>query len=50
MTGSAAGATKIAIAGAGHAGVTLTCACMIRGTGPHRPARAVRAVIGQLRL
>jgi L-lactate dehydrogenase len=33
MTGSAAGATKIAIVGAGHVGVTLAYACMIRGTG-----------------
>jgi L-lactate dehydrogenase len=28
-----AGTTKIAIVGAGHVGVTLAYACMIRGTG-----------------
>ena len=33
MTSSAAGTTKIAIVGAGHVGVTLAYACMIRGTG-----------------
>jgi L-lactate dehydrogenase len=33
MTGSAAGTAKIAIAGAGHVGVTLAYACLIRGIG-----------------
>jgi L-lactate dehydrogenase len=33
MTGSAAATAKIAIVGAGHVGVTLAYACMIRGTG-----------------
>ncbi len=33
MTSSAAGNAKIAIFGAGHVGVTLAYACMIRGTG-----------------
>jgi L-lactate dehydrogenase len=33
MTSSAAGNAKIAIVGAGHVGVTLAYACMIRGTG-----------------
>jgi L-lactate dehydrogenase len=33
MTTSATGAAKIAIVGAGHVGVTLAYACMIRGTG-----------------
>ena len=33
MTTSAAGTAKIAIVGAGHVGVTLAYACMIRGTG-----------------
>jgi L-lactate dehydrogenase len=32
-TGPAAGTAKIAIAGAGHVGVTLAFACLIRGTG-----------------
>src|SRR5919112_4271464 len=33
VTTSAAGTVKIAIVGAGHVGVTLAYACMIRGTG-----------------
>jgi len=33
MTGSAPGTAKIAIVGAGHVGVTLAYACLIRGTG-----------------
>jgi L-lactate dehydrogenase len=33
MNGPAAATTKIAIVGAGHVGVTLAYACMIRGTG-----------------
>jgi L-lactate dehydrogenase len=33
MTNSAAATAKIAIVGAGHVGVTLAYACMIRGTG-----------------
>ncbi len=33
MTGSAARGAKVAIVGAGHVGVTLAYACMIRGTG-----------------
>lgn len=33
MTSSAAGTAKIAIAGAGHVGVTLAYACLIQGTG-----------------
>jgi L-lactate dehydrogenase len=50
MTGSAAGATKIAIVGAGHVGVTLAYACMIRGTGKTialygRDARRVQAEV-----
>jgi L-lactate dehydrogenase len=32
-TGRAAGTAKIAIVGAGHVGVTLAYACMLRGTG-----------------
>ena len=33
MTRSAPGTAKIAIVGAGHVGVTLAYACLIRGTG-----------------
>lgn len=33
MTGPAVATAKIAIVGAGHVGVTLAYACMIRGTG-----------------
>ena len=34
MTGSAPGTVKIAIVGAGHVGVMLAYACLIRGTNP----------------
>jgi L-lactate dehydrogenase len=49
-TGRAAGTAKIAIVGAGHVGVTLAYACMIRGTGKSialysRNAEKVRAEV-----
>jgi L-lactate dehydrogenase len=50
LTSSAAGTAKIAIAGAGHVGVTLAYACLIRGTGKtialyDRDADRVRAEV-----
>jgi L-lactate dehydrogenase len=52
-TGAAAAAPKIAIAGAGHVGVTLAYACLIRGTGKTitlygRNAEKVRAEVADL--
>ena len=52
--GSAASTAKIAIAGAGHVGVTLAYACLIRGTGKTialygRNAGKVRAEVADLR-
>ena len=50
MTSQAAGTAKIGIVGAGHVGVTLAYACMIRGTGKSialysRNAERVRAEV-----
>jgi len=51
--GPAAATAKIAIAGAGHVGVTLASACLIRGTGKSialygRNAEQVRAEVADL--